>query len=122
VGASPAPSNPAPTNPGIASGEPAPVKRPATGYQLQGDRHLSVFFFAGVCDKYGLKTNESKAGQVDVQVVITQAAPKGQMCPALVKKQAVSADLQQPLAGRKVLDLGSGQVLPLDSDPNGGPQ
>ncbi len=116
----PAPSA-SPSNPGIASGEPAPVKLPAIGYQSQGST-LTVYFFGGTCDTYGLKADESKAGEVDVRVVITQPAPRGRECPALVKRNSVTADLNHPLAGRKVVDLATGQDVPNDPGPVGGPQ
>ncbi|GAA2157882.1 hypothetical protein GCM10009760_60400 [Kitasatospora kazusensis] len=83
---------------------------------------LTVYFYGGTCDTYGLKTDESKAGEVDVRVVIAQPAPRGRECPALVKKNAVSAQLGHPLAGRKVVDLATGQEVPNDPGPVGGPQ
>ncbi|MDH6575081.1 hypothetical protein [Kitasatospora sp. MAP5-34] len=110
-----------PSSPGVASGEPAPVKLPAIGYQSQGNT-LTVYFYGGTCDTYGLKADESKAGQVGVRVVITQTAPIGRECPALVKRNAVSAQLSHPLAGRKVVDLATGQDVPNDPGPIGGPQ
>ncbi|GAA2226059.1 MULTISPECIES: hypothetical protein [Kitasatospora] len=119
------PSTPAPGgspgNPGIAPGEPAPVKLPALAYQVQDDQ-LTVWFYGGVCDKYGLKTDESKQGEVDVRVVVTQTAPRGQACPALAKRNSVTAKLSRPLAGRSVVDLGTGQTLSMDPPPIGGPQ
>lgn len=92
--------------------------KPAS-YLTKGNQ-LTIFFFGGVCDKYGLKADESKAGQVSVQVVITQKPPAGQLCPDLVKQQSVTADLAQPLQGRTVLSS-TGADVPLESVPNGGP-
>ncbi|MFB7663433.1 hypothetical protein ACFC1R_05700 [Kitasatospora sp. NPDC056138] len=110
-----------PSGPGIAVGEPAPVKLPALAYQVQ-DAQLSVWFYGGVCDTYGLKADESKQGEVDVRVVITETAPRGRECPALVKRNSVTAKLKQPLAGRKVVDISTGQTLAMDPPPIGGPQ
>ncbi|WP_035850110.1 hypothetical protein [Kitasatospora azatica] len=88
---------------------------------LTQNNQLTVFFFGGTCDKYGLKLNETKPGQVGVDVVITVPAKVGQMCPALVKRQSVTADLSQPLQGRTVINLRDGSDVPLESVPNGGP-
>lgn len=116
------PGAPASTPPGgttgSAPGQPSHLK--PTGYLTREDQ-LTVFFVGGICDKYGLRTDESKAGQVGVQVVITQKAPVGQACPALAKNQGVSADLASPLGNRTVVDLDSGANVPLESVPNGGP-
>ncbi|MGK4583697.1 hypothetical protein [Kitasatospora sp. HPMI-4] len=110
-----------PSNPGIAVGEPAPVKLPALAYQAQDDQ-LMVWFYGGACDKYGLKADESKQGEVDVRVVVTQTAPRGQACPALVRRNSVTAKLSHPLAGRTVVDAATGQTLSMDPPPIGGPQ
>ncbi|PYC72949.1 hypothetical protein C7C46_25515 [Streptomyces tateyamensis] len=91
-----------------------------TGYLTQGNQ-LTVFFFGGTCEKYGLKLNETKAGQVGVDVVVTQPARVGEMCPALVKSDSVVADLSQPLQGRSVVSLRDGSNVPLETAPNGGP-
>ncbi|WP_441246488.1 hypothetical protein [Kitasatospora sp. McL0602] len=111
-----------PTNPGIASGEPAPVKLlPALGYTSQGTT-LTVYFYGGTCEQYGLKADESKPGQVSVRVVVTKAATPGRVCSQLVKKDAVTTQLSHPLEGRTVIDQSNGQEVPLDSGPAGGPQ
>ncbi|MDH6110076.1 hypothetical protein P3T36_005802 [Kitasatospora sp. MAP12-15] len=120
-----APTRPAapvntPPAPGSGSAPGLPSHLQPTGYLSSGNQ-LTVFFFGGVCDKYGLRTDESKAGKVGVQIVITQKAPVGQACPALVKSQAVVATLAAPLQGRAVVDLDTGANVPLESLPNGGP-
>ncbi|MFF7631857.1 hypothetical protein ACFZB9_01700 [Kitasatospora sp. NPDC008050] len=127
----PAPSSPAPgqSQPTAPSGATPPATTPLpvdpqaqlkpANYLTKGNQ-LTVFFFGGVCDKYGLKADESKAGQVTVQVVITQKPPAGQICPDLVKQQSVTTDLAQPLQGRKVVSA-TGADVPLESVPNGGP-
>ncbi|WP_035805616.1 hypothetical protein [Kitasatospora mediocidica] len=112
------PSSPPPAGTGTAPDLPSHLK--PNNYLTTGNQ-LTVFFFGGVCDKYGLKTDESKAGQVGVSVVITEKAPAGQVCPALVKQQGVEATLSHPLQGRAVVDLDTGANVPLESVPNGGP-
>ncbi|WP_327069533.1 hypothetical protein [Kitasatospora sp. NBC_01302] len=124
-----APGTPAPAQPTTPGGgapspvTPLPVDPQAqlkpSSYLAKGNQ-LTIFFFGGVCDKYGLKADESKAGQVTVQVVITQKPPAGQNCPDLVKQQGVTTDLAQPLQGRTVLSS-TGADVPLESAPNGGP-
>ncbi len=89
-------------------------------YLISGG-HLTVYFFGGVCDTYGLKADESRAGQVGVRVIVTQRPPVGHLCPALAKREAVAADLAQPLQGRIVVNLDTGADIPLESVPNGGP-
>ncbi|MDH6134800.1 hypothetical protein P3T37_004209 [Kitasatospora sp. MAA4] len=130
-GGSTAPTGPAPTRPakpitptvppvGGGSAPDLPSHLKPNNYLSSGTQ-LTVFFFGGVCDKYGLKADESKAGQVGVSIVITEKAPAGQACPALVKQQGVQATLAHPLDGRAVVDLDTGANVPLESVPNGGP-
>ncbi|MFJ8474763.1 hypothetical protein [Kitasatospora sp. NPDC094011] len=139
TGWSPTPAQPAPGRPsgaatppanGIAPGEPNPAGtgtanpnvRPPIGYRLDGGTKLTVYFFGGVCTKYALKADESQSGQVDVVVVPgPPAVQPGQVCTALAKRQAVSADLRSPLAGRTVVDRTSGQEVPLEGDAHMGP-
>ncbi|MER5638596.1 hypothetical protein ABT095_16735 [Kitasatospora sp. NPDC002227] len=110
-----------PSNPGIASGEPAPVKLPALGYQSMGDM-LTVYFYGGTCEEYGLKADESQQGKVLVRVVVTKPAAPGKVCSHLVKKNNVAAQLSHPLQGRAVVDQATGETLTLDAGPAGGPQ
>ncbi|MQS11917.1 hypothetical protein F7Q99_06325 [Streptomyces kaniharaensis] len=127
--APPAPAQPTAATPpgnGIAVGEPNPAgtvpgARPATTYRVDGTNHLTVYFYGGVCQKYALKADESHPGRVDVAVVVAAPVPSGQVCSELAKRQTVTADLRQPLAGRTVTDLSSGHEIPLDSDPHMGP-
>ncbi|MFF2039182.1 hypothetical protein ACFVVX_02040 [Kitasatospora sp. NPDC058170] len=116
---------PAPTPPGngIAVGEPAPngpSTHPAITYRADGNR-LTVWFYGGICEKYGLKADESHPGRVDIRVVIAAPVPAGQACNEIAKRQTVVADLKQPLMGRAVTDQSSGQPVPLDADPRIGP-
>ncbi|MFG2821087.1 hypothetical protein ACGFX4_16865 [Kitasatospora sp. NPDC048365] len=129
--ASPAPSasasqpTPQPTTPGIAVGEPDPtaVKIPATGYRLQSPTSITVFFEAGICDKYGLKVEEDTPPILKVRVVITQTAPRGQACPQVIKEQSVTATLTKPVKSGAVVDLATGQQLsPNVTEPAGGPR
>jgi len=114
-----------PTSPGIAPGEPAPtpVKIPATGYRLDSPTTITVFFAAGICDKYGLKVEEDTPPVLKVRVVITQTAPRGQVCPALVTTQEVHATLSHPKTSGPVIDLATGEQLsPNVTVPAGGPR
>lgn len=92
---------PAETRPGIAVGEPDPSGRLAgSQYRVDGLR-LSVTFYGGICEKYGLKLDESKPGTVLAKVVVTEPQKAGMECAALAKQQEVSADLKsQWAAGR----------------------
>lgn len=114
VSPSPAPTSGTPG--GAATGSPgrAPSKPargiPVTGYTTQGTV-LTVYFFAGVCDKYGVTADQSQPGEVRVSVVVTQHAPTGQMCPMVISSQHASVDLGRPLDGRKVIDTSNGQPV-----------
>ncbi|MGV9263689.1 hypothetical protein ACWDRR_03365 [Kitasatospora sp. NPDC003701] len=113
---------PAPTPPGIAVGEPAPngPVHPAITYRVDATK-LTVWFYGGICEKYALKVDESKPGRVDVRVTVAAPMPAGQSCAELAKRQTVTAELKQPLTGRAVTDLATGQPVPLESDPHVGP-
>ncbi|MFJ2580516.1 hypothetical protein [Kitasatospora aureofaciens] len=125
----PAPAQPSgatPPGPGIAVGEPnpagaTPAARPAITYRVDGTNKLTVYFYGGVCQKYALKADESHAGRVDILVTVAAPMQPGQVCSELAKRQTVTADLRQPLAGRTVTDLSSGHELPLEADPHMGP-
>lgn len=82
---------------------------------------LTVWFYGGICEKYALKADESKPGRVDVRVAVAAPMPAGQACAELAKRQTVTAELKQPLMGRAVTDLATGQPVPLESDPHVGP-
>ncbi|MFJ9519744.1 hypothetical protein ACIRPK_15955 [Kitasatospora sp. NPDC101801] len=115
---------PAESRPGIAVGEPDPSGRlVGSAYRVDGLR-LAVTFYGGICEKYGLKLDESKPGTVLAKVVVTQPQQAGTECVALAKQQEVSADLKTPLGGRTVFDQTTNQELPRSQgpDPVGGPQ
>ncbi|MFJ8430120.1 hypothetical protein ACIQ9P_02335 [Kitasatospora sp. NPDC094019] len=121
---------PAPTPPGgngIAVGEPPPngsgsgsPVHPAITYRVDGSK-LTVWFYGGICQRYALKADESKPGRVDVRVTTAAPVPAGQACAELAKRQTVTADLKQPLQGRAVTDLATGQEVPLEADAKIGP-
>ncbi|MEV0187380.1 hypothetical protein AB0I39_02430 [Kitasatospora purpeofusca] len=121
---------PAPTPPGgngIAVGEPPPngtgsgsPVHPAVTYRVDGNK-LTVWFYGGICQRYALKADESKPGRVDVRVTTAAPVPAGQACAELAKRQTVTADLKQPLQGRAVTDLATGQEVPLEADAKVGP-
>ncbi|MFD0572921.1 hypothetical protein ACFQ0T_31415 [Kitasatospora gansuensis] len=85
---------------------------------------LSVTFYGGICEKYGLKLDESKPGTVLAKVVVTEPQKAGMECAALAKQQEVSADLKSQLGGRTVFDQNTKQEIPRSQgpDPVGGPQ
>ncbi|MGW2249837.1 hypothetical protein ACWCXH_06505 [Kitasatospora sp. NPDC001660] len=120
------PSGATPPGPGIAVGEPnpagaTPAVRPAVTYRVDGSNKLTVYFYGGVCQQYALKADESHPGQVDVKIVVAAPVRSGQVCSELAKRQAVTADLRAPLAGRTVNDLSTGHEIPLEADPHMGP-
>ncbi|MFE7192434.1 hypothetical protein [Kitasatospora sp. NPDC057541] len=123
----PAPTPPGAGGNGIAVGEPAPngsgtgsPVHPAITYRSDGNR-LTVWFYGGVCQKYALKADESKPGRVDIRVTTAAPVPAGQDCIAVAQRQTVTADLKEPLRGRTVTDLATGQEVPLEADPKIGP-
>ncbi|MGW4805455.1 hypothetical protein [Kitasatospora sp. NPDC004272] len=120
--ASPQPSAAQPTTPGIAVGEhpPTAVKIPASGYRQDGPNRLTVFFTAGVCDKYGVRVEEDTPPVVRLRVVITQTAEPGKACPQLVKEQQASVTLSEPMSGGGVVDTATGEQLPVRSGVAGG--
>ncbi|MEY9875926.1 hypothetical protein ABH931_005433 [Streptacidiphilus sp. MAP12-33] len=103
--------------PSPGSSAPAAHGIPVSGYSTNGTV-LTVYYFAGVCDKYGVKADQSQPGEVRVTVVVTQHAPIGQMCPQVISSQHASVDLGRPLDGRKVIDTATGQPVPQST---GGP-
>lgn len=107
------PNIPAPSTSGSASTGARAVT--ATGYSTSGTT-LSVHFYGGVCEKYGLRADQSVSGEVKVTVLVTQGPKPGQMCPAVMTPQTVSTNLGSPLEGRTVVDTTTGKTLPL-ADP-----
>lgn len=99
---------------------PAPTKQvfKGTGYTSNGDE-LTVYFYAGICEKYGLQANQSTAGEVLVTIVVTQPEKTGMACPMLVRQQQVSTNLGSPLDGRRVVDSDTGKDLPQLDAPTG---
>ncbi|WP_051742020.1 hypothetical protein [Kitasatospora sp. MBT66] len=123
----PAPTPPGSGGNGIAVGEPPPngtgsgsPVHPAITYRVDGNK-LTVWFYGGICQRYALKADESKPGRVDVRVTTAAPVPAGQACAELAKRQTVTADLKQPLQGRAVTDLATGQEVPLEADAKIGP-
>ncbi|WP_377271988.1 hypothetical protein [Peterkaempfera sp. SMS 1(5)a] len=80
-------------------------------YTVSGTR-LTVWFWAGVCQTFALRTDESRADRVTVRVVVDKPAPKGRVCPMIAKYQNVQADLSRPLGSRSVVDASTGKALP----------
>ncbi|MFF4648931.1 hypothetical protein [Streptomyces sp. NPDC001380] len=88
------------------AGGPAPRSWTADG------NRLSVWFWAGVCQKFALRADESRDGVVAVRVVVAEPAPPGQVCPMIAKYQRVEAVLQRPVGDRSVVDAATGRPLP----------
>lgn len=109
------PNIPAPSSSGSGSASTATKVRTANSYSAVGTT-LSVHFYGGICEKYGLHADESVSGEVKVTVVVTQGPKPGQMCAAVLTPQTVSTTLGSPLDGRKVVDTTTGKTLPL-ADP-----
>ncbi|MFD7733496.1 hypothetical protein ACFV6F_24315 [Kitasatospora phosalacinea] len=120
--ASPQPSAPQSTTPGIAVGErpPTAVKIPATGYRQDGPTRLTVFFTAGICDKYGVRVEEDAPPVVKLRVVITQTAEPGKACPQVVKEQEAAVTLSEPMSGGGVVDTATGEQVPPQAGVAGG--
>ncbi|RAJ43576.1 hypothetical protein K353_01832 [Kitasatospora sp. SolWspMP-SS2h] len=120
--ASPQPSAAQPTTPGIAVGErpPTAVKIPATGYRQDGPTQLTVFFTAGICDRYGVRVEEAAPPVVKLRVVVTQTAEPGKACPQLVKEQQATVTLPGPMTGGGVVDTATGEQVPVQSGVAGG--
>ncbi|MEU3494936.1 hypothetical protein ABZ747_15750 [Kitasatospora cineracea] len=120
--ASPQPSAGQPTTPGIAVGErpPTAVKIPATGYRQDNPTQLTVFFTAGICDKYGVRLEEDAPPVVKLRLVVTKTAEPGKACPQLIKEQEATVTLPTPMSGGGVVDTATGQQLPVQSGIAGG--
>ncbi|MDR3031806.1 MAG: hypothetical protein LBV78_01600 [Kitasatospora sp.] len=120
--ASPQPSAGQPTTPGIAVGErpPTAVKIPATGYRQDSPTQLTVFFTAGICDKYGVRLEEGAPPVVKLRLVVTKTAEPGKACPQLIKEQEATVTLPAPMTGGGVVDTATGQQLPVQSGIAGG--
>ncbi|MEU8432901.1 hypothetical protein AB0F18_08280 [Streptomyces sp. NPDC029216] len=95
-------------------GTPAPVPpqgRTVPGFSYaQADRTLTVNFWGGVCSTYALEARE-EAGSVLVKITETPNKP-GQNYIMIAKDMSVTAQLQQPLGDRKVVDATTGKPLP----------
>ncbi|RPF40199.1 hypothetical protein EDD96_3952 [Streptomyces sp. Ag109_G2-6] len=88
-----------------------PQGRTVPGFSYaQADRTLTVNFWGGVCSTYALEARE-EAGSVLVKITDTPNKP-GQACIMLAKEMSVTAQLQQPLGERKVVDATTGKTLP----------
>ncbi|WP_055587163.1 hypothetical protein [Peterkaempfera griseoplana] len=117
-GAGPTPSagSPAPGPGGPVVGGPVAGGPAAHTWTVSGNR-LTVWFWAGVCQTFALRTDESRADRVTVRVVADRPVPKGRVCPMLAKYQNVQAELTRPLDGRQVVDAVTGKALPEGAGP-----
>ncbi|MFF0391574.1 hypothetical protein ACFYS8_23250 [Kitasatospora sp. NPDC004615] len=103
-----------PTSPGIAVGEhpPTAVKIPVTGYRQDSPTQLTVFYTAGVCDKYGVRLEEDAPPTVKLRIVVTKTAEPGKACPQLMKEQEATVTLPRPMNGGGVVDTATGDQVP----------
>ncbi|MFD7641195.1 hypothetical protein ACFV4P_11135 [Kitasatospora sp. NPDC059795] len=113
----PSPSAGQPTSPGIAVGEhpPTAVKIPVTGYRQESPTQLTVFYTAGVCDKYGVRLEEDAPPTVKLRIVVVKTAEPGQACPQVMKEQEAAVTLPRPMNGGAVVDTATGDQVPPQS-------
>ncbi|KDN86419.1 hypothetical protein [Kitasatospora cheerisanensis] len=111
------PSAGEPTSPGIAVGEhpPTAVKIPVTGYRQDSPTQLTVFYVAGVCDKYGVRLEDATPPTVKLRIVITKTAEPGKACPQVMKEQEATVTLPHPMNGGGVVDTATGEQVPPQS-------
>ncbi|WP_043264012.1 hypothetical protein [Streptomyces sp. CT34] len=92
------------------SGKPGETAMRLERYSVSGDgRTLTVHFWGGVCSTYDASTQES-ATAVRIKVTGKEKHP-GQMCVKIAKDFTKTVALQQPLDGRKVVDVTSGSTV-----------
>ena len=114
------PGGPMIPGPSTSPAAPAPGQTfKGTGFTSNGDI-LTVRFFAGVCEKYGLDANQATPGKVLVTIVVTQHPTAGERCPMVITQQQVSVNLGSPLDGRAVVDTSTGKALPQVDAPTSG--
>lgn len=90
--------------------DPADRAEPAQiSYSVDG-RTLRVTFWGGVCSDYRAKATES-GDRVEVRIVETNPDPE-RVCVMIAEELTESVTLDKPLDGRKVVDAGTGKVLP----------
>ncbi|MEU9119206.1 hypothetical protein AB0C96_04990 [Streptomyces sp. NPDC048506] len=75
-----------------------------------GGKRLTVHFWGGVCSVYSVSAEQS-ASTVKVEVVGRDKNP-GQICVKIAKEFTRTVALQEPLDGRKVIDVSTGQAVP----------
>lgn len=94
---------------GTGSGAPDGSHRSTvSGYQQHGSS-LTLTFWGGVCETYRGSAAET-ADQVRVTVTGTVKDP-GAICPALLRAQTTTVQLDGPLAGRTVVDATTGSPV-----------
>ncbi|MEU5212348.1 hypothetical protein [Streptomyces sp. NPDC020742] len=75
-----------------------------------GGRKLTVHFWGGVCSVYSVTAEES-GSQVKTKVTGKDKKP-GQICVKIAKEFTKTVTLKEPLDGRKVIDVSSGESVP----------
>jgi hypothetical protein len=93
---------------GPGSGSPGTPRVAVTGYQPHGTS-LTLTFWGGICETYAASAAET-ADQVRVTVTGTPKDP-GAPCPAIIKAQTASVQLDAPLGTRTVVDTSTGSPV-----------
>lgn len=75
-----------------------------------GGRKLTVHFWGGVCSVYSVSAEESDTA-VRTKVVGKDKKP-GQVCVKIAKEFTKTVTLKEPLDGRKVIDVSTGETVP----------
>ncbi|MFG2288988.1 hypothetical protein ACGFOU_23340 [Streptomyces sp. NPDC048595] len=75
-----------------------------------GGRKLTVHFWGGVCSVYSVSAEESDT-TVKTKVVGKDKKP-GQVCVKIAKEFTKTVTLREPLDGRKVIDVSTGEAVP----------
>ncbi|MBA0050260.1 hypothetical protein E0L36_04905 [Streptomyces sp. AJS327] len=96
---------------GIGAGGGAAAPQAVEAYSVKG-RTLSVWFWAGVCDKYEAKATET-GKRVEVRVE-PRKAQGSKVCVKMAKRRSVEVELDKPLGERTVVDARDGDTLPKD--------
>lgn len=69
------------------------------------ERTVEVWFYGGVEDCYGVDRVDVKYGDADITVTVYQGrVPTAEVCIEIAVLTAVRVKLDEPLAGRKIID------------------
>jgi hypothetical protein len=108
----PLPSSPLPEptpllvtpRPGLVDVRPNPYEKVI----VLDDRTLEVRFWGGVEECYGVNRVDVEYGETEVTVTVYQGrVPAAEVCIEIAVLKAVRVNLDEPLAGRKIIDGGA---------------